>query len=134
MANEPNSTTAPATGTVTAGEPASNAEIELRNENARLDTENRDLRAKLAAAGVTVPDPRERRFELSEGVRQDLILLRHRVEHGEIKEEDVQVADPATGRVFTLKDLPADAVAIPGVGAPATSSDASKGRRSSSSK
>lgn len=131
MANEPSNTPAPATGAITAGDPPDNAEIELRNENARLNDENRDLRAKLAAAGVTVPDPRERRFDLSEGVRQDLILLRHRVDAGELKAEDVRVADPATGKVFTLDDLPADAVAIPGVGAPAASTDSSKSRRSS---
>lgn len=131
MANEPSNTPAPATGAITAGDPPDNTEIELRNENARLNDENRDLRAKLAAAGVTVPDPRERRFDLSEGVRQDLILLRHRVDAGELKAEDVRVADPATGKVFTLDDVPADAVAIPGVGAPAASTDSSKSRRSS---
>jgi hypothetical protein len=119
------------TGAITSGDPASNTEIELRNENSRLDQENRDLRARLGAAGVTLPEPRERRFELSEGVRQDLILLRHRVDAGELKAEDATVADPATGRVFTLDDLPSDSPAIPGVGAP--ESKPASGRRSSSS-
>lgn len=114
MANEPS---APS-GVITAGDPAGAAEVALRADNARLDQENRELRGKLSEAGVTLPAPRERRFVMSEGIRQDLIMLRHRVESGELKEEDAAVTDPATGAVFTLDDLPADAAAIPGVGAP----------------
>jgi hypothetical protein len=108
---------APATAsTVTAGESPSDTERELRNRMAELDQDNRDLRARLEAAGAHVPEPRERKFNMSEGVRQDLILLRHRVDAGELKEEDAQVVDPATTKVYTLADLPADAEAFPGIG------------------
>ena len=106
----------PAAGTVTAGPAVSNAEVDLRADNARLDQENRELRALLAAAGGFVPEPKELRFTMSEGVRQDLILLRHRVAAGELKEEDAVIADPATGRRYTLADISADEVAIPGLG------------------
>lgn len=113
----PSKATAPAgTSAVTAGPGPSEGEVDLRNRMAELDQENRDLRARLEQAGAHVPAPRERTFEMSEGVRQDLILLRHRVEAGELKEEDAKVVDPATTKIYTLADLPEGAEAFPGIG------------------
>jgi Tfp pilus assembly protein FimV len=102
--------------TVTAGVGPSNDEVELRARMAELDQENRHLRAQLADAGVRIPEKVEQTFAMSEGVRQDLILLRHRVDAGELKEEDAKVADPVTSKVYTLADLPKDANPYPGIG------------------
>ncbi len=83
----------------------------------KLAEENKRLRAQLEEAGIKPnPEPYEPSFAMSEGVRADLVEMRTRARRdgrdenatGPDGEPLYRVQDPATGKWFTLEDLPAD--------------------------